>query len=227
MASQGYAATRPIAAEAIGTAFLLVAIVGSGVMAERLADGNDGVALLANTAATAAALVALILMFGPISGAHFNPLVTLALAFRGDIVKRAVPGYLAAQVAGALAGVAAAHVMFDLPPFTPSVTERSGVALIFAEVLATGGLVGLVLSVSRSVPRAVPLGVAAWIAGAFWFTSSTSFANPAVALARSLTDTPTGIAPADLPGFVVGEVIGALLAYFLFRWFAAAGENRR
>jgi glycerol uptake facilitator-like aquaporin len=224
-------ASRPLArrlvAEAIGTALLLAAVVGSGIMAERLAGGNEAVALLANTGATAAALIALIVTFGPYSGAHFNPVVTLALAVRGDLERGAVPAYILAQTFGAVAGVILAHVMFDLPPVSVATKARAGLALIAAEAVASFGLIGLILVASRRAPRAVPVGVAAWIAGAYWFTASTSFANPAATIARALSDSFTGIAPDDVPGFIVGEALGAAIAVGLFRWLAAGDPGRQ
>jgi glycerol uptake facilitator-like aquaporin len=190
-------------------------------MAERLAGGNEAIALLANTLATAAALVVLILVFGPISGAHLNPVVTLALAARGDVLWRLAPGYLFVQIAGSMVGVAAAHVMFSEPVFAWSTKARAGMAMAFGEMIATFGLVGLVLSLSRGNIAAMPYAVAAWIAGAYWFTSSTSFANPAVTIARSLTDTFTGIRPIDAPLFIAAELVGAACAYLLFTWLMA------
>lgn len=206
---------RRIAAEAIGTAFLLAAVVGSGIMGERLAAGNEASALLANSLATGAALIALLLTLGPVSGAHLNPLVTVALAVRGDVPWREVPGYAAAQFAGALLGVMAAQVMFDLPLVELSQKGRSGMNLVFAEAVATFGLLAVVLQGSRQRPDALPYAVAAYITAAYWFTSSTSFANPAVTLARCLTDSFTGIRPADVPGFLLGEGAGSLAAVLL------------
>ncbi len=212
---------RALTAEALGTSLLLVAVVGSGIMAERLAGGNQAIALLANTLATAAALVVLILVFGPISGAHFNPVVTLTLAARGDVAWRMVPGYIFVQIAGGIIGVAAAHFMFGEPVFAWSTKSRSGLAIAFGEVIATFGLVGLILSLSRGNVAAIPYAVAAWIAGAYWFTSSTSFANPAVTISRSLSDTFTGIRPIDAPLFIAAEFVGAAGAYLLFTWLMA------
>ena len=209
---------RRLVAELLGTALLLAAVVGSGIMAERLAGGNVAVALLANTIATGAALVALILTFGPISGAHFNPAVTIADAWQGGLVWRDVPAYVGAQVAGAFAGVATAHVMFDLPIFFSSRHGRSGWAQIFSEFVATFGLLATIWGCVRFRSALVPFAVAAYIMAAYWFTSSTSFANPAVTLARSASDTFVGIRPVDAPGFIVGQLAGAVAATLLFRW---------
>ena len=205
-------------AEAVGTALLLAAVVGSGIMGERLAGGNVAIALLANTLATGAMLVALILTFGPISGAHFNPAVTLADASQGGLPWREVPGYLAAQTSGAFAGVAAAHVMFGEPVFSASRHVRAGGAQLFSEFIATFGLLAVIWGCARLRSSAVPFAVGAYITGAYWFTASTSFANPAVTLARSASDTFAGIRPADAPGFIVAQLAGAAAATLLFRW---------
>jgi glycerol uptake facilitator-like aquaporin len=214
--------SRRAAAEGLGTAMLLAAVVGSGVMGERLAGGNTAVALLANTVAIAAALVALILTFGGISGAHFNPAVTLAAASQGGLRWREVPAYLAAQIGGAFAGVAAANVMFELPVFFASRQARQGAAQLFGEFVATFGLLSVVWGCARLRPAAAPFAVAGYILAAAWFTSSTSFANPAVTLARTASDTFTGIRPADAPGFVAAQLAGAAAATFLFRWLVPA-----
>lgn len=211
---------RRATAEAVGTAFLLAAVVGSGIMGERLSGGNVALALLANSLATGAALVALILTFGRISGAHFNPAVTLADASQGGLALHEVPAYVAAQVVGAFAGVAAAHMMFGLPLFTTSRHARAGVAQLFSEFVATFGLLAVVWGCARVRSNAVPFAVAAYITAAYWFTSSTSFANPAVTLARAASDTFAGIRPADAPGFVVAQLLGAAAATALFRWLA-------
>jgi glycerol uptake facilitator-like aquaporin len=216
---------RRLTAEAVGTALLLAAVVGSGIMGERLAAGNMAVALLANTIATGAALAALILTFGPISGAHFNPAVTLADAAQGGLAWSEVPPYIAAQVLGAFGGVAAAHLMFELPTFSASRHARAGAAQGFSEFVATFGLLAVIWGCSRargSVPAA-PFAVAAYIMAAYWFTASTSFANPAVTLARSVTDTFAGIRPADAPLFIVAQLAGAGAATALFRWLAPPG----
>jgi glycerol uptake facilitator-like aquaporin len=207
-------------AEAVGTALLLAAVAGSGIMGERLAGGNVAIALLANTLATGAMLVALILTFGPISGAHFNPAVTLADASQGGLPWREVPGYLTAQLVGAFAGVAAANVMFGEPVFRASRHIRAGGAQLFSEFIATFGLLAVLWGCARvrSSPLKIPFAVGAYITGAYWFTASTSFANPAVTLARSATDSFAGIRPADVPGFVAAQLAGAAAAILLFRW---------
>ncbi len=209
---------RRLAAEAVGTALLLAAVVGSGIMGERLAGGNVAVALLANTVATGAALVALILTFGSISGAHFNPAVTLADASRGGLAWGDVVPYVVAQITGAFAGVAAAHVMFEAPLFFASRHARSGPAQMFSEFVATFGLLAVIWGCLRVRADAIPFAVAAYITAAYWFTASTSFANPAVTLARSATDTFAGIRPADAPAFIVAQLLGAGAATALFAW---------
>ncbi|HEY7038331.1 MAG TPA: MIP/aquaporin family protein [Methylomirabilota bacterium] len=209
---------RRLVAESVGTGLLLATVVGSGIMGERLAGGNMAVALLANTLATGAALVALILTFGPISGGHFNPAVTLADAWQGGIAWADVPSYLGAQVVGAFTGVAAAHVMFELPLFFASRHARSGPAQMFSEFVATFGLLAVIWGCVRARAAAVPFAVAAYITAAYWFTASTSFANPAVTLARAASDTFSGIRPADAPGFIVAQLLGAIAATGLFRW---------
>ena len=220
--------SKRVAAEAVGTAMLLAAVVGSGIMGERLAGGNVAIALLANTIATGAALVALILTFGPISGAHFNPAVTLADASQGGISWREVPGYILAQVAGAFAGVATANVMFGEPIFFASHHVRNGGGLLFSEFIATFGLLAVIWGCVRVRSSVVPFAVGAYITAAYWFTASTSFANPAVTLARSASDTFAGIRPADVPGFVIAQIAGAAVATALFRWLIPSlpGEAR-
>lgn len=210
--------TRRIVAEFTGTLFLLAAVVGSGIMGERLAAGNVALALLANSIATGAALVAIILAFGPISGAHLNPVVTLADALQGGIPWRQTPVYLAAQMAGAFAGVATAHLMFGFPLFTASTHIRSGPGQLFSEFVATFGLLSVIWGCVRYRASAVPYAVGAYITAAYWFTSSTSFANPAVTIARSMTNTFAGIRPADVAGFILAQVAGAFAATMLFRW---------
>jgi glycerol uptake facilitator-like aquaporin len=209
---------RRAVAEAVGTALLLAAVVGSGIMGERLAGGNVAVALLANTLATGAALVALILTFGPISGAHFNPVVTLADASQGGVTWASVPVYVVAQVAGAFLGVAVAHVMFGEALFTASQHARAGFSQLVSEFVATFGLLAVIWGCVRSRADAVPFAVAAYITAAYWFTASTSFANPAVTMARAATDTFAGIRPADAPGFIVAQLAGGVTATALFRW---------
>jgi glycerol uptake facilitator-like aquaporin len=199
-------------------------VIGSGIMGERLAGGNVAIALLANTLATGAMLGVLILTFGPISGAHFNPAVTLAMALEGSIAWREAPAYLAAQFGGAFAGVAAVHLMFGLPIFFASSHARHGGAQLWSEFVATFGLLSVVWGCSRFRPSAVAIAVGAYIMSAYWFTASTSFANPAVTLARCVSNTFAGIRPADVPGFVVAQLVGALAATVLFRWLAAADK---
>jgi len=213
--------------EGIGTALLLAAIVGSGIMAERLAGGNAAMALLANAIATGAALVALIEAFGPVSGAHFNPLVTIADASQGGIAWRAVPFYLLAQVLGALVGVGAANLMFDLPLYTVSEHIRHGPGQLLSEGIATFGLVAVIWGCSLRRPSQTPLAVGAYIMAGYWFTASTALANPAVTIARSLTNTFSGIRPVDVPGFIVVEVIGAAVATVLFRWISPRSATGR
>ena len=213
---------RRLVAEALGTALLLATVIGSGIMAERLSGGNVAVALLANTVATGAGLVALILTFGPISGAHFNPVVTLADAVLGGVRWREVPAYALAQVGGAFAGAALAHVMFELPTFSVSTHARGGIGQLVGEFTATFGLLAVIWGCVRRRASAVPFAVGAYIVAAYWFTSSTSFANPAVTLARSASDTFAGIRPVDAPGFIVAQVLGALGATFTFKWLVPA-----
>ncbi len=216
---------RRAVAEFTGTLFLLAAVVGSGIMAERLAGGNDALALLANTLATGAALIALILAFGPISGAHLNPAVTLADAWMGGVAWRETPVYVVAQLAGAFAGVVSAHLMFGLPMLMASTHARSGPAQIFSEFVATFGLLSVIWGCVRTRRSAAPFAVGAYIVAAYWFTASTSFANPAVTVARSLTDTFAGIRPADVLPFVGAQVVGAFAATALFRWLLPWRES--
>jgi glycerol uptake facilitator-like aquaporin len=215
-----------LVAEGIGTAFLLAAVVGSGIMGERLAGGNVALALLANTIATGAALVALILAFGPISGAHLNPAVTLADAIHGRTPWRDVGPYVGAQLAGAIFGVLVAHLMFGEPALTASTTERSGTAQALSELVAAFGLVAVIFGALRQRPEAVAISVGAYITAAYWFTASTSFANPAVTLARTLTDSFSGIRPIDAPAFVLAQLIGGACAALLFRWLDRAMPPR-
>ena len=209
---------RRLVAEGIGTALLLTAVVGSAIMAERLAAGNLAITLLANSLATAAALAALILTLGSVSGAHFNPAVTAADASLGGLGWSDVPPYVLAQIAGAVTGVWTAHAMFGEPIFAASLQERSGPAQMFSEFVATFGLLAVICGCSRRRPAAVPFAVAAYIGAAFWFTASTSFANPAVTVARAFTDSVAGIRPADVPGFILSQLAGALTATLLFSW---------
>jgi glycerol uptake facilitator-like aquaporin len=206
-------------AEWLGTAFLLAAVVGSGIMAQRLAGGNGALALLCNTIATGAMLVVLILIFGPLSGAHFNPAVSLAFALRGDLPWSTATLYVAAQVLGAVVGVWAAHLMFELPIWQASATVRSGPGQWLAEAVATFGLLLTVLGCFARTPAAVPYAVGLYITSAYWFTASTSFANPAVTIARSLSDTFAGIAPASVTAFIAAQLVGMLAAVTLARWF--------
>jgi glycerol uptake facilitator-like aquaporin len=218
---------RRVTAEFVGTAFLLSAIVGSGIMGDRLAGGNVAIALLANTVATASTLTALILALGPVSGAHFNPAVTIAEATHQGIAWRDVLPYLAAQVTGAVAGVLAAHAMFAEPLVQVSRHARAGGAQVFSECVATFGLLGVIRGCARRRPDATPMAVGLYIAGAYWFTASTSFANPAVTLARSLTNTFAGIRPIDVPWFVLAQFIGAFAATWLFRWLLPVAKPTR
>jgi len=213
--------SKRLVAEAVGTSLLLAAVVGSGIMGERLAGGDVAIALLANTIATGAALVALILAFAPISGAHFNPVVTLTEAWQKGIAWRESPLYIAAQFAGAFVGVACANSMFGLPVFFASHHVRAGSAQIFSELVATFGLLAVIWGCTRARSAAVPVAVAAYITAAYWFTSSTSFANPAVTLARSMSDTFAGIRPIDVPGFIGAQLLGGFAATALFRWLTA------
>ena len=211
---------RRATAEAIGTALLLVAVVGSGIMAQRLCGGNAGLALLANAIATGGALIAIILAFGPISGGHFNPAVTIVDAWQGGLPRTFVAPYIVAQVVGALAGTAIANGMFGLPLLFASRHVRSGAPLLVSEFLATFGLLATIWGCVRSRPEATPYAVAAYIVGAYWFTPSTSFANPAVTIARSFTDTFAGIRPVDAPLFIAAQLLGAVAATALFAYLS-------
>ena len=208
---------RRLVTEALGTCLLVATVVGSGVMADTLTD-DTALALLGNTLATGAILVVLITIFGPISGAHFNPAVSLVFALKRDLPRRDLGFYVAAQLAGGIAGTIAAHLMFDLPLIEVSLKARTGGAQWFSEGVATFGLVGVILAGIRFDGKATPWLVGLYITAAYWFTASTSFANPAVALARSLTNTFSGIRPLDLPGFVIAELLGALCALALMGW---------
>ncbi|WP_349628609.1 MIP/aquaporin family protein [Bradyrhizobium sp. JYMT SZCCT0180] len=215
---------RRLVAEALGTGFLLIAVVGSGILGERLSGGSFGLTLLVNALATAAALFALIEWLGPLSGAHFNPLVSLALAFRGDITGRVAVAYVPAQIAGAVIGVGIANAMFDAPVFAFSTHARSGASIWLGEFVATFGLLGAVWTCSLLRPSSVAGVVAAYIGGAFWFTP-TDFANPAVTLARALTDTFSGIRPSDVPGFLIAEIAGAVAAVVTFQWLSPKAKE--
>jgi len=205
-------------AEFLGTAFLLAAVVGSGIMAARLAGGNVALALLCNTLATGAILTVLILTLGPISGAHLNPAVSLAAALRGDMTAQATAVYIGAQLTGAILGVWAAHLMFELPVLQISLTTRTGAGQWLAEAIATFGLLLTILGCSVRCPAAVPYAVGLYITSAYWFTASTSFANPAVTIARSLSDSFAGIAPAGVMAFIAAQLLGMLAAVALGRW---------
>jgi glycerol uptake facilitator-like aquaporin len=215
---EAFGPVRRVAAETLGTALLLAVVIGSGIMGERLAGGNAAVALLGNTLATGAALTVLITIFGPISGAHFNPAVTLVFAIRRELPVRLAAAYLLAQVAGAVLGVFAAHAMFDEPIWQVSTKLRDGPAQAWSEFVATFGLLATILGTLRFRPAFTPMGVGLYITAAYWFTASTSFANPAVTLARSLSDTFAGIAPGSAAAFVVAQLAGALVASAAFGW---------
>jgi glycerol uptake facilitator-like aquaporin len=213
---------RRLTAEFLGTLLLLATVVGSGIMGEKLSAGNTAIALLANSLATGAALVALILTFGPISGSHLNPVVTLADATMGGMRWRETPLYIAAQTLGAIAGVLTAHAMFGLALVQTSTHIRSGPAQLFSEFVATFGLLAVIIGTVRTRPAAIPYAVGAYITAAYWFTASTSFANLAVTLARSLTDTFSGIRPVDVAPFILAQLLGAVAATALFRWLQPA-----
>lgn len=210
---------RKLIAEALGTAFLVMAVVGSGIMGEQLAGGNAAIALLANTIATGAALVVLIFIFAPISGAHFNPIVSLSFTLQGKMRWSELLAYIAIQVAGGIAGTIMVHIMFDLPLVTLSTHERTGLGMWTGEIVASFGLLATILGCLRNRPDAIPYAVGLYITSAYWFTSSTSFANPAVTIARSLTDTFSSIQPIDVGGFIFAQVLGSLLATYLLHWF--------
>ncbi|WP_299621487.1 MIP/aquaporin family protein [uncultured Tateyamaria sp.] len=209
---------RRLVAEWLGTFSLLATVIGSGIMAERLADGNVAIALLGNTIPTGAILVVLITVFGPISGAHFNPAVTLSFWLRREIGGRDAGLYVLAQIFGGIIGVFAAHVMFDNPIIDPSTTARTGLGQWAGEFVATFGLVGTILACLKAQPKAVPMAVGLYITAAYWFTSSTSFANPAVTIARGFSDTFAGIAPADVAAFIAVQLMAAMLATYFFGW---------
>ncbi|WP_377274609.1 aquaporin [Rhizobium sp. R86522] len=217
--------SRRLAAEALGTAMLVATVVGSGIMADRLSD-DVAVSLLGNTIPTGAILFVLITILGPISGAHFNPVVTMVFALRKELEASAILPYMLAQILGGIAGTLIAHVMFDLPVFQISETVRTGSAQWSAEAVATFGLLLTILGGLRFKTDAIPMLVGLYITAAYWFTASTSFANPAVAIARSLTNTFAGIRPLDLPGFIIAQVVGAVLASMLAAWLFAESRNK-
>jgi glycerol uptake facilitator-like aquaporin len=217
--------SRKLAAEGIGTAFLLATVIGSGIMAERLAGGNVAIALLGNTIPTGAILVVLITIFGPVSGAHFNPAVTLSFLMRREIGVSSAFAYVAIQLAGAVIGMLAAHLMFEETVLQTSARARTGPAQWFSEVVATFGLVAVILGGIRWQKSAVPWLVGLYITAAYWFTASTSFANPAVTFARSLTDTFSGILPAHMPAFVMSLCVGAVIATLLCGWLFRASPE--
>jgi glycerol uptake facilitator-like aquaporin len=217
---------RRLTSELLGTLLLVATVVGSGIMAERLSGGNVALTLLANTIATGAALVALILTFGPISGAHLNPAVTIADALEGGISWSQAARYILAQVSGGIAGTITAHLMFGLPVISISHHIRSGPAQVFSEFVATFGLLCVIWGCSRVRSNTVPFAVGSYIVAAYWFTASTSFANPAVAIARSLSDTFSGIRPVDVPYFVLSQLAGAITATILFKWLMPGIEAK-
>jgi glycerol uptake facilitator-like aquaporin len=209
---------RRIVAEGLGTAFLLAAVVGSGIMAAKLAGGNGALALLCNTLPTGAILTVLILTFAPISGAHFNPAVSIAFALRGALSPQVAAAYIGAQIIGGVLGVWAAHLMFELPVWQLSITVRAGLGQWIAEAVATFGLLLTIFGSAARTPTAVPYAVGLYITAAYWFTASTSFANPAVTIARSLSDTFAGIAPAGVAAFIAAQLVGMIAAVTLGRW---------
>ena len=221
-----YSGSQKFAAEFLGTAFLLATVVGSGIMAEKLAGGNVAIALLGNTIPTGAILVVLITMLGPISGAHFNPAVTAVFTLRGDLDRAEAGGYLVAQVAGAIAGVWAAHLMFDAQLFQLSQKVRTGGAQWFAEMVATFGLVVTILATIKARESAVAVSVGLYITAAYWFTASTSFANPAVTIARALSNTFAGIRPVDVAAFIAAQMAGAILAWLVCRWLLESRDAK-
>jgi glycerol uptake facilitator-like aquaporin len=210
--------TRRLAAEALGTLILVMAVIGSGIMAETLAGGNAAIALLCNTIATGAVLYVIITIFADVSGAHFNPAVSLVMMLRGELDLSTTLAYVAVQIGGGCIGAVLAHLMFGLDLFQLGSTARTGLGQWAGEFIATFGLIAAILGCMRFKPEAIATAVGLYITSAYWFTASTSFANPAVTIARSLTDTFAGIAPGDAPGFIVAELLGALAAAYLFRW---------
>jgi glycerol uptake facilitator-like aquaporin len=223
---QAFSMSRRLAAEALGTALLLAIVIGSGVMGERLADGNVAIALLGNTLSTGAGLVVLITIFGPLSGAHFNPAVSLMFALRREIAWRTTAAYAVAQLAGAVIGVWAAHAMFGEALFQVSTKLRDGPAQAFSEGVATFGLIAAILGSIRFRPDATPMIVGLDITSAYWVTASTSFANPAVTIARALSNTFAGIAPSSAPAFIAAQLVGAVVATFLFGWLLQERDIR-
>jgi glycerol uptake facilitator-like aquaporin len=213
---------RRLVAEALGTALLVAVVVGSGIMGDQLADGNDAVALLGNTLATGAALVVLILIFEPISGAHFNPAVSLSFALQGELRWPNLFVYVPMQIAGAIAGALLAHAMFDQPLVQVSAHIRTGIGVWIGEIVASFVLLATIIGCLRSAPQTVPYAVGLAISAGYWFTSSTSFANPAVTIARSLTESFSGIRPADVPGFIVAQIVGAIAATVIMAWLWAS-----
>jgi glycerol uptake facilitator-like aquaporin len=218
--------SQRLAAEGLGTAFLLAAIIGSGIMAERLAHGDGALALLCNSLATGSMLGVLILIFGPISGAHFNPLVSFALLLRGELTVSTAASYVVAQLAGAFTGVLAAHAMFAVPLIQVSTHARSSGGQCLSEAIATFGLLMTIFGCMARKPDAAPYAIGAYIVAAFWFTASTSFANPAVTVARAYSDTFAGIAPSDVPGFVIAQCVGTLAAIALAPWLWKIGPAK-
>ncbi len=215
---------RQQAAEFIGTKMMLATIIGSGIMAETLSAGNDAIALLANTIATGAILVVLITVFGPVSGAHFNPAISLVFWLRGELDRRRCLLFVLCQIAGGVAGTLLAHFMFELPLIQLSQQARSGVSQFGSEIVATAGLIGVILGGLASRPRAVPMLVGLYISAAYWFTASTSFANPAVTLARAISDTFAGIAPSDMPVFILGQLLAVYPAAKISGWLFRPSE---
>ena len=218
MTTSAVSLLRRLVAESLGTAFLLAGVVGSGIMAAKLAAGNGALALLCNTLPTGAILTVLILTFGPVSGAHFNPAVSIAMAVRRRLSPSAAASYIGAQILGAIVGVLAAHAMFDLPLWQVSSTERAGQGQWFAEAVATFGLLMTIFGCGAQTPAATPYAVGLYITAAYWFTASTSFANPAVTIARALSDTYAGIAPGGVVAFIGAQLVGAAAAVLLARW---------
>lgn len=219
-----FSTVRRLVGEALGTALLLAVVVGSGIMGERLAMGNDAIALLGNTVSTGAALVVLITIFGPLSGAHFNPAVTLVFALRGEITPKLAAGYVTVQILGAIAGIFLAHLMFAVPILQVSSKLRSGSAQALSEFVATFGLIATILGCLRFRAEFTPVAVGLYITSAYWFTASTSFANPAVTIARSLSDTFAGIAPSSAPGFIVAQIVAAVSSGTVWAWLLREEE---